>query len=108
MEPGEIERDLIPMIQRMKCSRDPIPLSTAIYQDMGLGGDDAGELLDEIHARFGTSFSSLNFPDYFPNESEVMWCHWAKKLGFRQNFKRLTVAHLVAVIERGEWFEPAQ
>ena len=102
-----IARELIPMVQRIMCSRDPVPLSTALYQDLGIGGDDAFELLEEIAARFGTSFKGLDWPVYFPNESEAMWRHWAKKLGFRQNFKRITVGHLVAVVERGEWFEPS-
>jgi hypothetical protein len=94
--PLNIERALIPPIQRMADTHSPVSPSAAIYQDLHIAGDDAAELLEEIAARFGTSFSGFNFQVYFPNEHES-----------RSSPRRtMTVSHLVAVIERGAWFEP--
>jgi hypothetical protein len=100
-----IERDLIPMIQRFGDSRKRVLLSAAIYHDLRIAGDDAGELLDEISKRFGTSFREMHFPTYFPIETEVFGSHWANVFGFKDKKRpRVTVEHLIAVIERGHWF----
>ncbi|HWF65289.1 MAG TPA: DUF1493 family protein [Rhizomicrobium sp.] len=82
--------------------------AAAIYHDLGIGGDDAGELLDAIHDRLGTDFRDLHFDRYFPNEGEVFSEHILKLLGFRKKAKwrRLTVGHLIDVIQKGAWFEP--
>lgn len=102
-----IERDLIPMIQRLGDSRKPARLSAAIYHDLRIAGDDAAELLEEIIERFGTSFREMDFSTYFPNETEVFGYHWANVFGFRDKKRpRVTVEHLIAVIERGHWFAP--
>lgn len=107
MEPGAIERALIPMIQKFSDGRKPVPLSAAIYHDLRIAGDDAGELLDDIVKKFATSFRGMHFPSYFPIETEVFGYHWANIFGFSDNKRpRLTVAHMIAVIERGKWFDP--
>ncbi|MBV7255375.1 DUF1493 family protein [Pacificimonas sp. WHA3] len=41
----------------------------ALVHDLGVTGDDAGELLEAIHDRFGTDFSNLNWTDFFHNEA---------------------------------------
>ena len=64
-------------------------------------------MLAEISKKFGVSFKGMNFTAYFADEAEAMWRYWASKLGLRDgNRRRLTVEHLLAVIERGEWFDP--
>jgi hypothetical protein len=69
-------------------------------------GDDAGEFLEEIFLRFGTSFEGLHFRSYFVDEPEAIFRHWALKLGFKDKMQPLPVRHLVEVIERGSWFDP--
>jgi hypothetical protein len=57
--------------------------------------------------RYGTSFVGFDFAAFFPNETEAPYYYWLEKFGlFRNRFRRLTIAHLAAVIERGMWFEP--
>jgi hypothetical protein len=77
-----------------------------ILQDLHIGGDDAGEFLDEVHETFGTRFDGLVFSDYFPNLDETGSERWLRKLGFRDDRKVLTIGHLLDVIGRGAWFEP--
>jgi hypothetical protein len=95
------------LIQRILASSEPISMSAAIFHDLDIAGDDAYELLKDVVARFGTSFADLDFHSYFPDEFEAFVWNWASKLGFRPKHKVFTVAHLVAVVERGSWFEPS-
>jgi hypothetical protein len=104
-EPCAIDADVVLLIQRILASIEPISMSAAIFHDLGIAGDDAHELLKDVTARFGTSFAGLDFHSYFPEFEAFVW-HWASRLGFRPKHKVLTVAHLVAAIERGSWFEP--
>jgi len=77
-----------------------------LYHDLGLSGDDAGEIFDAVSERFGTRFSGLRFEDYFPDESEGLTDRLERLVGLAKTRKALTVSHLAAVAERGEWFEP--
>ena len=77
-----------------------------LYHDLGLSGDDASEIFDAVSARFGTRFLGLRFEDYFPNESEGLTDRLERWVGLAKARKALTVSHLAAVAERGEWFEP--
>jgi hypothetical protein len=77
-----------------------------IYHDLGIGGDDAFDLLDHVSADFKLDFSEMKFSDYFPNESEAFFEHIGRIIGFKGQRKPLTVDHLLRVIEKGQWFEP--
>jgi hypothetical protein len=61
-----------------------------------------------IAKRFGTSFEGFEWPTYLPNETQIGPGWWlAEKLGHHgTRWKRITVGHLLAVIEHGSWFEP--
>jgi hypothetical protein len=108
MQDDEILDAVRSMIEPFKGKGVDVSRSTAIYHDLWIAGDDAGELLDAIHNRFGTDFHGLHFDRYFPNEGEVFPEHILKLLGFRKKAKwqRLTVGHLVDVIQKGAWFDP--
>ena len=108
MSDDEIFDILRAMIAPFKGKKAALSRSTAIYHDLWLGGDDAGELLEAIHHRFGTNFHEMHFDQYFPNEGEVFSEHILKLLGFRKKarWRRLTIGHLIDVIQKGAWFEP--
>jgi len=102
------EPELIVMVQRMAGTCKPILRSAAIYHDLRIAGDDAYELFEMVATRFGTSFEGFDWPKYFPNETQIgpLW-RLAEKLGHNETkWRRLTVGHLLAVIQRGVWFEP--
>jgi hypothetical protein len=82
---------------------------TRLFHDLRVYGDDAYELLQQIHDAFGTSFRDLDFCAYFPNETEGGWTYRIDAF-FRPSYRKkpLTLGHLVAVIEHGQWFEPAE
>lgn len=77
-----------------------------VYHDLNITGDDADELMQEIEKKFGTRFDGFIFQDYFPDEFGS-WPLWILRLFGRQpKQKKLSVGHLVAVIDRGHWFPP--
>lgn len=101
------EAELATMVQLVGGSDRPILRSTAVYHDLHIAGDDAAELLAEISRKFAVTFDGMHFATYFPDETEAMWRYWASKLGLRdRNRRRLTIEHLLAVIDRGRWFDP--
>jgi hypothetical protein len=76
----------------------PAAMSSAIYQDLGIAGDKAWELLTDVAKKFITSFEGFEFELYFPEEAEAR---------LPDNMRRrLTVGHLVEVARAGKWFEP--
>ena len=102
-DPAALERDVTALIQERSVVRDPITPQMALYHDLRLYGDDAYEILSELSKRYGVSFTGFSFSAYFPSEGLL-----TALLRFRspENWKRLTVGHLVAVVERRQWFEP--
>jgi Protein of unknown function (DUF1493) len=105
--PNVTEAELIDLIRRVIGERGPITRSTALYHDLLIMGDDAGELLQEIEKRYSVSFNEFDFGLFFPDEfvAGLMWMRW--KLGWRDSSRLpITVEHLLAVVNRGEWFQP--
>jgi Protein of unknown function (DUF1493) len=103
MPDSDIQGDILALLQQQSISCDPITIESALYHDLRLYGDDAHEILTELSKRYGVSFSGFNFSTYFPNEGLL-----APFLPLRapENWRRLTVGHLLAVIDRQQWFEP--
>ena len=93
---------LAKFIGRKKVSDD-----SALLQDLGIAGDDAWELLEDINLRFGTDFSKMPFSAYFLDETEALGVHWVKLIGRRSSRRPLTVRHLGNVIDQGVWFDPS-
>src|SRR5579863_10497581 len=79
---------------------------TRILQDLGIDGDDADELLEAVHAKFGTRFEGFVFSTYFSNEEFGSGEGWLRRRGFEDPRKPLTVGHLLDVIIGGVWFVP--
>lgn len=91
------------LIRRISRAKALSP-ATALFHDLSLAGDDALELLESMHARFGTRFDGFDFSRYFPDETEALSHHLLPHR--RQRKKRLTVGHLHAVLAAGAWFDP--
>jgi hypothetical protein len=95
------------LIRRFVGERKRITRSTRLFHDLGIGGDDAWELLESVAKHFEASFAGIDFAAYFSNEGEASIYFWFMRVGrFRSRVKPMTVAHLVAVASRGSWFDP--
>ena len=105
--PQRAEEILAKILNYFAGRSGPIAEDMRIYHDLGIGGDDASELLEEIHSTYGTLWTGLQFDTYFPNEGEVFWKLWARRFGVKEaKLKPMTVRHLLDVIARGNWFDP--
>lgn len=79
-----------------------------LHHDLGLLSDDASELFDEIHTRFGTRFDYLeDWHSCFPADMGTIGEKPSVTLGFAPiPVKPLPLSHLVDVIVSGSWFDP--
>lgn len=96
---------VIRIVQEIYGQKIKIEDETRIYHDLFVAGDDAIELFERVHKEFGTDFTGLHFPEYFPNETDSIFYYWFRFLGLRGNFKELTVSHLVNVVDAGHWYQ---
>lgn len=110
MEQAATRRDigeaLKTLLAEFSVAHPPFDDKKRILQDLGIGGDDAEELLEEIHRKFGTRFKGFDCAEYFPGEHEAAGERWFRRLGFKDPYRPLRVEHLVDVIQQGCWFEP--
>jgi len=79
---------------------------TRLYHDLWIAGDDAAELLNKVHNRFGTRFDGFHFETYFPNETDAMIEHVARLFGYSRRRKGFSFGHLLQVVNAGRWFDP--
>src|SRR5262245_48675262 len=97
----EILTVLEPMLREYCGKSAVITEATPLYEDgLWIGGDDAGESLDEVRTRFGTRFQGFDFANFFPGENEDLGIRFVRLLErvfrFRTGRRKpLTVGHLV-------------
>jgi acyl carrier protein len=94
------EERLISLIQRMSGNVN-VSLDSTVNLDLNIQGDDAVELIEEIHNEFGTKFNGMDMRRFFKDEGIEILLKF-----FKQNKTPLSVRHLLDVVERGSWFEP--
>jgi hypothetical protein len=102
-----VDANLTERVRALCGARALVESHTELYRDLGLNGDDAWDLLENIRKDRGVDFSGFEFDRYFPNETDAIYYLWGRRFGlWRNRFKPMTIAHLTEVIERGRWFEP--
>ena len=99
----DVQDRLIAIIRKLCGRRPTITLDPRVNFDLTIEGDDASDLLDEIHREFGTSFQGMDERKFFKDEGfEIQLRFW------RMGKLPLTVRHLLQVVEKGVWFEPVE
>ena len=97
-----VERRVLAIVSDLR--GQPVSASDAIYQDLGIYGDD----IDDLHSKLSQEFTIPAFDwSRFAELSErpghfVKWWFRQKPAGK----KRLTLGHLATVITDGQWSEP--
>jgi hypothetical protein len=83
-----------------------ITRETAVYQDLGLYGDDVFELVVWLHREFGVQ-TNFTFGVYAPGESfsplSLAIRLVRRLLGNTPTYERLTVRAILAAIEAKRW-----
>jgi hypothetical protein len=95
-----VQQQLLSLLETLS-GRRGVTLDDNINFDLRIGGDDADELIDEIHKTFGTSFKGLDLGKFFPDEGIDSVFRFGLK-----GKQPISVRHLLMVIEAGAWFEP--
>jgi hypothetical protein len=67
-----------------------------VFQDLGIGGDDAAELFDELAREYQIDFSRFDFSGHFPSEPNLVSIFKRQKPK-----KELTVAALIQAASAG-------
>jgi hypothetical protein len=67
-----VEPALRDMISKVSGNRN-LGVQTRLFHDLGISGDDAAELLNDVHQKFGTSFAEFPFVDFFPTRPRRSW-----------------------------------
>ena len=96
-------------IEQTGLKADELFPDSRLEQDCGVTGDDAWELLEAIHDKFGTDFTELEFSQHFYQEGEVFFsslCNPAREK-HRKAFP-VTIGHIFRIVESGKWFMPPQ
>jgi hypothetical protein len=107
---NSLREELLGVVQKFAGAHDRVSDETRLYHDLGISGDDAVELFNEVRRRFGTTFVDFSISSYFPSETEAMpelWFNYISRL-FRHSGRRKTLSfgHLAEVVKSGHWFEP--
>lgn len=106
---NSLRSEIQDMVRFIHGGKSTVSDSTRLWHDLRISGDDAYELLEMVHKRFGTRFDAFDFNAYFPGETDIfeglisMIAAWFRRSDGRREF---TFGHLVAIVERGVWFQP--
>ena len=95
-----------------------IKLDTLLGADLGIDGDDAYDLLEEISSRFNCNLDKLDFKTYFTPESDInifkslfdlikfgffMVRNYNHKIDYNNNHKDISIEMLLSFINDKEW-----
>ncbi len=96
------------LVQEFGSSPESVTPEARLMQDQYLRGDDATDFLGILMSKYDIDFQNMNFDRYFHGEYyglRDMYYALMKKDDPRK--EPLTVKHIVDVIVKGEWFDPA-
>jgi hypothetical protein len=100
---NQIPEELRDLLINMSAKNDILP-QDRIYHDLGIRGEDAGELIDFMHHQYGVDFLGLKFNDFFPDEILTFRDLWGFFKCFPASGKReVTVMDLVRISRSRKW-----
>ncbi|WP_394562190.1 DUF1493 family protein [Aquipseudomonas alcaligenes] len=82
--------DILELIQKHKIAQASFSLSSRVVDDLGIDGDDAEELIEELNAKSQPQAPNVNWSKYFHAEAELLsWSYYLKlfahKIGIRKS-----------------------
>jgi len=88
------------LIDELNIAYEEVNLTSSLFHDLGVDGDDASDLLERFSKEFNVDISNFKFNDYFGSEVSFVF-----KLFFpfsKKSFKKLTVQDLIIAAEKGK------
>ncbi|WP_338758682.1 DUF1493 family protein [Massilia sp. METH4] len=107
----ELEQLMIRFVaDELRCPLKCVNLSTSLFHDIGVNGDDAADFVDCFSDRFNVSLDGFEFDRYFGPERpgtlvEIFQVMFAKIFTSRRRskFQRLEVIDLIRAAEDGRF-----
>lgn len=93
------------MVRYIGGYKKPLEDAMCIFHDIGIAGDDAWELLEHIQKNGALHLMVFNSPSIFLMNMKRLAIIYASYWVSRTRKKRLTLGHLVEVVDAGHWFE---
>ncbi|WP_367916522.1 DUF1493 family protein [Leadbetterella sp. DM7] len=97
------------LLMKQGVEKDKINLNTTI-QSLGLGPEEIDEFFGDFVKTFYIDGQEYNYYDYFFEMVHPlhMLCDLFYRIFYPSKNKKImiTMAHLLAVIEKGKWFKP--
>lgn len=84
--------------------------STCFFDEVGLDGLDAEQMMIQIAEKYNVDFSSYDPAKYHLNEAEItnIFLHvWRAIRGKTVKHSSFTALHLYHVVMAGKWFDPS-
>ena len=78
---------------------------TSLVDDLGIGGDDAVELMEAYVERFSIDCQGFNFDDYFPCEGFDLIGIIISLFRPTKHLKPITVSMLIDSAHAGRWLD---
>ena len=105
---AEMRRRLVALIAAHSGARpNRIEDQTRLWHDLHIHGDDVDELFAAIEREFAIVIEAHDGVRYFPGEGQRFDALFCRLLGRKPpDYRPITVDHLMAVVERGQWFMP--
>ena len=104
---NQLEKEVYDLVESIGGRVKNGSLSSRLYHDFSLSGDDAWEFLEAFASKYNVEMKKFNFETFFVTEGDAMWLWMIEIFGWRdKKVVPVTVSHLVSVAEKGSWFDP--
>lgn len=108
----DLERRVLEFVARERITRvGRLSLATTLLGDLGIDGDDAGDLLKAYASEFNVDLSDFDFFRHFGPEGlgcnfPIVWAHALFRTGTpeqRVGLTAISIGDLVQAARRGRW-----
>lgn len=106
---SELSNKILEIVRDHTTEKVDVALSSRLYHDLLIWGDDVDELFDDLVNEFDCDFSDFEFNRFFRCEGSLgidPLMRLRRRWGLLGNKTPVTVQHLVHVAENGKWIDP--
>jgi hypothetical protein len=81
--------EFLELVRKHKAAQANFSLSSRVVDDLGIDGDDAEELIEELNTKFQPQTIDVNWLEYFHTEAELLsWSYYLKLLAYKVGVRK--------------------
>ncbi|WP_041769519.1 MULTISPECIES: DUF1493 family protein [Pseudomonas] len=81
--------EFLELVQKHKSAHASVSLSSRVVDDLGIDGDDAEELIEELNTKFKPQAPEENWSKYFHTEAELLsWSYYLRLLMYKAGIRK--------------------